>query len=144
MDLSSLPPINATLNGLSFLLQVSGYIAIRTGRRSLHRALMLSAVTVSAIFLTSYLYLHAHVGRIPFGGQGLARVAYFSILISHSILAACTLPLMITTVTLTLRGSVKHPKWGRVTILVWGYVSITGVIVFLMMLPYYPRAFSPG
>ena len=70
MDLSSLPPINATLNGLSFLLQVSGYIAIRTGRRSLHRALMLSAVTVSAIFLTSYLYLHAHVGSIPFGGQG--------------------------------------------------------------------------
>ncbi len=142
MDLSVLPGLNATLNGLSFVLQIAGYIAIRSGRRSLHRALMISAISVSALFLTSYLYLHAHVGSIPFGGQGAVRVLYFAILISHSILAAATLPLVITTVIFALKSSPRHPRLGRVTIVIWAYVSLTGVIVFLMMLPYYPRAFS--
>src|SRR5574341_1939265 len=104
IPLSALPAVNATLNGLSACLLSLGFFFIRRKQVTAHRACMLSAFAASSIFLISYLTYHYHVGSVPFRGQGWVRPAYFAILISHSVLAAATVPLVLVTLTRALRG----------------------------------------
>lgn len=129
-----LPLLNAVLNGLSGLLVVGGLASIRAGRRERHRAFMISALVVSAAFLVSYLTYHSLHGSTRFTHQGPVRILYFTILVSHTILAAALVPMVIGTVTLALRERLpRHRRWAKVTYPVWLYVSATGVIIYLML-----------
>ncbi|CAN5341969.1 hypothetical protein BH10PLA2_BH10PLA2_27050 [soil metagenome] len=132
-----LPGVNAILNATSALLLIAGYVAIRRRAVTLHKTCMLSAVAVSAIFLSSYLYYHFVVknGRpTPFTGTGWIRGAYFTILLTHTILAVAVAPLALTTAYLGLRNKLlRHMKLARWTLPIWLYVSITGVIVYWML-----------
>lgn len=133
-DYSIFPVIDATLNGTSAVLLVTAHKMIRRGRMAAHRALMLSAVVTSALFLISYLYYHAHVGSIHFRGHGWSRPVYFSILISHTILAAAIVPLVIITLSRALRERYKsHRAIARWTYPIWMYVSVTGVVIYFML-----------
>jgi uncharacterized membrane protein YozB (DUF420 family) len=137
--ISYLPHINAFLNGTCALLLVAGYSFIRTGRVAAHRACQLSAVVVSILFLASYLTYHYHHGATRFAGQGLARPLYFTILISHTILAILIVPLVGITLYRALRADfVRHRRIARITLPLWLYVSVTGVIVYLMLYQIYP------
>lgn len=134
MPLQDLPALNALLNSLSALLLALGFLFIRAGRREAHRNCMLGAVVCSTLFLTSYLYYHAHVGSVRFSGVGTIRTVYFSILVSHTILALTIVPL----VAFTLRRALQrrfdlHRRVARVTLPLWGYVSVTGVVVYWML-----------
>jgi uncharacterized membrane protein YozB (DUF420 family) len=134
MTLRDLPTLNASLNALSALLLLLGYACIRTGRRDAHRALMLAAFTSSAVFLGSYLVYHFQVGSVPFRGQGLLRTFYFTVLISHTILAVLVVPLVLTTLFRAARGRFEaHRRIARVAFPVWVYVSVTGVVVYWML-----------
>jgi uncharacterized membrane protein YozB (DUF420 family) len=129
-----LPTINATLNATSALLIVAGILLIRRGRPNAHKRAMLAAVATSSLFLICYLWYHAHVGSVHFPAQGWPRRLYFAILISHTILAAATVPLVIVTVVRALRGRYeRHRASARWTYPVWLYVSVTGVVVYLML-----------
>jgi len=134
MDLRILPTINAILNASTGILLLVGYYCIRRGKRSVHKRVMIAAFSTSLLFLISYLFYHAHVGSVPFRGTGGARTVYFSILISHTILAAVIVPLAIITLNrgLTSRFD-KHRKIARFTLPVWLYVSVTGVAVYVML-----------
>jgi uncharacterized membrane protein YozB (DUF420 family) len=137
--ISYLPHINAFLNGTCALLLFAGYSFIRTGRVAAHRACQLSAVVVSILFLASYLTYHYHHGATRFAGQGLARPLYFTILISHTILAILIVPLIGITLYRALRADfVRHRRIARITLPLWLYVSVTGVIVYLMLYQIYP------
>ena len=137
-DYSLFPALNASLNGASAVLIVTGRSFIRRGKVRLHRACMLAAVIASAGFLVCYLYYHAHVGSVHFPGHGWPRALYFSILISHTLLAAAVPVLVIVTLALALRGKFeKHRRIARWTYPVWLYVSVTGVIVYLMLYQIY-------
>lgn len=126
--------MNAILNGTSAVLIVSARNSIRRGKVALHRALMISAVVTSSLFFASYVYYHAHVGSVHFQGQGWARTAYFSILITHTILAASVPPLVIITLTLALRRRFpRHRALARWTYPIWLYVSVTGVVIYWML-----------
>ena len=128
------PVINATLNGTSAILLLIGHSLIKRGRMAAHRAVMLTAVATSALFLSSYLYYHYHVGSVHFRGPGWSRPIYFSILISHTILAAVIVPLIIITLTRALRERFdRHAAIARWTYPLWMYVSVTGVIVYFML-----------
>ena len=128
------PALNASLNALASVLLISGFRFIRAKRIAAHKACMLTAVAVSLLFLTSYVYYHYHAGSTPFPGQGWTRALYFTILISHMILAAATLPLVLITVTFALRGRIeKHRRLARWTFPIWLYVSVTGVVIYLML-----------
>ena len=121
-------------NGTSGLLLIFGLFLIKSGKRGAHKVCMLSAVAVSAIFLASYLTYHYHAGSTPFQGVGWTRTLYFSILISHTILAALVVPLVAITMTLGLREKFEtHRKLARWTFPIWLYVSITGVLVYFML-----------
>jgi uncharacterized membrane protein YozB (DUF420 family) len=134
MTLSDLPLLNASLNATAGVLLVIGYTLIRRGRIRQHRAVMLSACGVSALFLTSYVIYHANIGSKPFPGQGPVRLVYFVILITHVILAAAVLPLAIVTLSRGLRSRFdRHVAIARWTFPIWLYVSVTGVIVYLML-----------
>ncbi len=134
MALSDLPLLNASLNAVSAVLLVTGYILIRLGRIRLHRAAMISACVVSAMFLTSYVIYHANIGSKPFTGRGSIRVVYFVILITHVLLAAAVPPLALITLTRGLRGRFeRHVAIARWTFPIWLYVSVTGVIVYVML-----------
>jgi putative membrane protein len=134
MQISDLPALNATLNGLSAVLLTAGYILIRRGRPDLHKRCMLAALTTSALFLTSYVIYHVNTGSRPFPGQGAIRVVYFAILITHVILAATILPLALTTATRGLRSQFdRHVRIARWTLPLWLYVSVTGVVIYLML-----------
>ena len=134
MHVADLPALNATLNAIAALLLVVGYVFIRRGELRKHRACMIAAFATSALFLVSYLVYHAQVGSRPFTGQGPIRVVYFTILISHVILAAAILPLALMTLSRALRGRFdRHVPIARWTLPVWLYVSVTGVIVYLML-----------
>ena len=131
---SDLPHLNATLNASSALLLLLGYISIR--RRSVvrHRNLMLSGLGCSAAFLASYLVYHAHAGSVRFQGRGWVRPVYFTLLLSHTVLAAAIVPLIAITLLLALRKRFAgHRRVARWTFPLWMYVSITGVIVYLML-----------
>ena len=137
--ISYLPHLNACLNGTSALLLTCGYFSIRSGKIAAHRACQLSALFVSLLFLASYLTYHYFHGTTRFQGQGLARPIYFAILTSHTILAIVIVPL----VTLTFYRAfkldfVRHRKIARITLPLWFYVSITGVVVYLMLYQIYP------
>ena len=122
------------LNGTSAVLLVTAHRMIKRGRMATHRALMLAAVATSTLFLISYLYYHAHVGSVRFQGHGWSRPLYFSILISHTILAATIVPLVIITLTLALKGRFeRHRAIARWTYPIWLYVSVTGVVIYVML-----------
>ena len=140
VSLTDLPALNAALNGISALLLASGYLCIRRQRVTAHKVCMGSAFVTSTLFLISYLTYHYHVGSIPFGGRGWIRAAYFTILISHTILAATIVPLALVTLSRALRGRFsKHVRVARWTLPLWLYVSVTGVVVYWMLYHLSPR-----
>jgi putative membrane protein len=129
-----LPAVNATLNAIAAALLVCGFVMIKRGRWETHRRFMLAAFATSALFLVSYVVYHANVGSKPFGGQGAIRYVYFAILITHVILAAVILPMALITLTHGLRSRFeRHVPIARWTLPIWLYVSVTGVIVYLML-----------
>ncbi len=131
---SALPTVNALLNGTSACLLLAGYIRIRRGDRTGHRAFMLAAVLASSLFLASYIVYHAHAGSVHFLGQGWIRPVYFSILITHTLLAATVLPLVLVTVWRALKQRFdRHRRIARWTFPIWLYVSVTGVVVYVML-----------
>ena len=134
MTLHDLPALNATLNGLAGVLLLIGFVLIRSGNRQAHRAAMIGAFAMSSLFLISYVTYHAQVGSVPFTRQGIVRPIYFAILISHVVLAAVVLPLAIITLTRGLKGRFRqHKAIARWTFPVWLYVSITGVLVYVLL-----------
>jgi len=134
IDLHALPAVNASLNALAAVLLVTGWVLIRRRKIAAHRAVMLTAFGCSILFLTSYLYYHSHVGSVHFQGTGPVRTAYFTILISHTILAAAVPVLALITLVLALRGKFpKHRAIARWTLPIWLYVSVTGVVVYWML-----------
>ena len=141
MNDSILPHVNAALNALSFLLLVAAFYKIRRGDVQAHRRLMLSALAVSGLFLVSYVTYHAQYGSVRFTGQGAVRAVYFFILVTHIILAAAIVPLVVVTVVRALRGDfARHRRVARWTYPLWLYVSVTGVVVYLMLYQLYaPR-----
>ena len=133
-DYSIFPVINACLNGTSAVLVATARAQIRRGQIATHKALMIAAVCTSTLFLLSYLWYHAHVGSIHFQGQGWSRPVYFTILISHTFLAAAIVPLVVITLMHGLRRrDPKHRAIARWTYPLWIYVSCTGVIIYLML-----------
>ncbi len=136
-----LPPLQAGLNTLSALLLGCGYFFIRRKNRAAHRLCMSSALFVSFLFTLSYLYYHAQVGNVAFAGQGIIRPFYFVILASHVILAALTVPLVLITVWRIIQGQPeRHRRLARWTLPVWLYVSVTGVMIYIMAFHIYPPA----
>lgn len=134
MTVRDLPAVNAALNATSFLLLLLGYALIRAGRRAAHRAVMLGAALVSALFLLSYLTYHLAVGSVRFRGQGGMRTLYLAILGSHSLLAAAIVPLALATLSRALRGHFDaHKRIARITLPIWAYVSVTGVVIYWML-----------
>lgn len=130
----ALPAVNATLNAASALLLIAGFICIKARRIAAHRAAMLTAVACSTLFLISYLTYHAQVGSVRFPGQGPVRPVYFTILGTHTVLAAAIVPLVLRTLWLAARGRYEtHRRWARVTLPLWLYVSVTGVIIYWML-----------
>ena len=128
------PVLDAALNGTSAALLLTGRWFIARKNIAAHRAMMISALVASSLFLASYLYYHAHVGSVHFRGTGWSRPLYFTILISHTILAASVLPLVIITLSRALRRRFpQHRAIARWTFPIWLYVSITGVIVYFML-----------
>ena len=137
--ISYLPHLNACLNGTSAVLLLAGYLSIRAGKVAAHRACQISALVVSSLFLASYLTYHYFHGTTRFQGTGLARPFYFTVLTSHTILAIVIVPLIIVTFIRAFRlDFVRHRKIARVTLPLWFYVSITGVIVYLMLYQIHP------
>ncbi len=135
-----LPHLNACLNGTSAILLISGFIFIRSGNVLAHRTCQITALVVSLLFLTSYLTYHYHHGATRFQGTGLARPLYFTVLTSHTILAMVIVPLVIMTFYRAFRGDfIKHRRIARITLPLWLYVCITGVIVYLMLYQIYPH-----
>jgi uncharacterized membrane protein YozB (DUF420 family) len=139
MDFSVLPHLNACLNATSGVLLFAGFYFIRKGRVTAHLRCMTSALVVSSIFLVSYVVYHAQHGSTRFLGQGLIRPVYFAILITHTILAAVIVPLIIITFTRARRGDFsRHKRIARWTFPLWAYVSVTGVVVYLLLYQVYP------
>jgi putative membrane protein len=129
-----LPTVNAGLNALAFLLLALGWRAIRRGDRDRHRALMLAAVSASALFLVGYLTRVALTGTHRFPGEGALRALYLAVLASHTVLAVLAAPMVLRTLFLGLRGRFpEHRRIARVTAPIWAYVSVTGVVVYLML-----------
>jgi uncharacterized membrane protein YozB (DUF420 family) len=134
VSVADLPTVNALLNAASAVLLIAGYRFIRRRRIGAHRLCMLLALLASALFLSSYLYHHARVGLVPFRGHGLARFVYLAILIPHTALAMAIVPLALVTVTRALRGDLlRHVRIARITLPLWLFVSVTGVMVYLML-----------
>jgi uncharacterized membrane protein YozB (DUF420 family) len=128
------PGLDASLNGTSAVLLLVGRELIRRGRMAAHRAVMITALISSGLFLTSYLYYHWHVGSVHFQGRGWVRPVYFTILISHTFLAAVIVPMIIVTLSRALRDRFdRHRAIARWTYPLWLYVSVTGVVVYLML-----------
>jgi putative membrane protein len=134
LKLHDLPTLNAILNSTSAVLIVIGYFLIRARRIEAHRRTMLAAFTTSTLFLISYLVYHAQVGSVHFKGSGAIRIVYFTILITHTILAVVVAPMVVVTLFRGLKGRFeKHRKLARITLPVWLYVSVTGVVVYAML-----------
>jgi len=132
--LSALPTLNALLNGTSALLLFAGYVFIRRRRVTLHKLCMASAFGTSVLFLLSYLTYHFNAGLVPFRGQGWIRVVYFTVLVSHTVLAVTIPPLALITLSRALRAQfARHRRVARWTLPLWFYVSVTGVVVYLML-----------
>ena len=137
-DVTDLPALNAILNATSAVCLLLGFIFIKRGDRKTHKTCMLGALVASALFLTSYVIYHAQAGSRPFPGQGPIRLVYFAILISHVVLAAVILPLAIVTTSRGLAGRFdRHRAIARWTFPLWMYVSLTGIVVYLMLYQMY-------
>jgi putative membrane protein len=134
LTIHTLPAINASLNALSGVLLVIGYALMRAKRIDLHRRVMIAAFVTSSLFLICYLIYHAQVGSVPFRREGFVRPLYFTILITHVTLAAAVLPLAIVTLTRGLKGRYpRHRAIARWTFPIWLYVSVTGVLVYVLL-----------
>lgn len=132
----ALPTVNATLNGTATILLTAGFICIKTGREKAHRTCMLSAFGVSVVFLVFYV-LHKYLVdgiHTPFTGEGIWRNIYYAMLATHIVLAMAIVPLVLTTLTLAIRGNrERHRAWARWTFPIWYYVSVTGVLVYMFL-----------
>jgi len=134
MSVHDLPALNATLNGISGVLLLIGWVLIRSRRIEAHRICMMAAFGASSLFLASYLIYHAQVGSVPFTRQGFVRPLYFTILLTHVVLAAATLPLALVTLSRGLKARfAKHRAIARWTLPIWLYVSVTGVLVYVLL-----------
>jgi len=134
LSVNDLPAVNATLNGVAGVLLLIGFLLIRSRRIDLHRRFMIGAFVASSLFLVSYLVYHAQVGSVRFTRQGFVRPLYFTILITHVVLAATVLPLAILTLTRGLKGRFSaHRAIARWTLPIWLYVSVTGVLVYVLL-----------
>jgi uncharacterized membrane protein YozB (DUF420 family) len=134
MSTSDLPALNATLNATSAVLLTIGWMLIRSGRIAAHRRFMIAAFVTSSLFLVSYVVYHVQIGSKPYPGRGVMRAIYFSILIPHVVLAAVVVPLAIITLSRGLRRlDDRHRRIARWTLPIWLFVSVTGVIVYLML-----------
>ncbi len=139
MSVSDLPFLNAVLNATSAILLLIGRLFIKRDNRLLHRKIMLSALGTSTLFLISYLAYHSIHGSQHFQGSGIARPVYFLILGTHTILAAAVVPMVLLTLRLALRGEFsKHRALARWTFPVWMYVSVTGVVIYLLLYRIFP------
>ncbi|RME75807.1 MAG: DUF420 domain-containing protein [Planctomycetota bacterium] len=139
MDLSALPGLNATLNATAAVLLVAGFVAVKRGRIAVHKGCMLGAVAASALFLTSYLYYHAHAGTTRFAHGGAIRAIYLAILGSHTLLAAALAVLVPITLWRAWRDDrERHRRIARWTWPIWLYVSVTGVVIYLMLYVWFP------
>src|SRR5438093_1260034 len=131
---SWLPEINASLNGTAAVLLGTGYVLIRRRRIAAHRACMIAAFAASSLFLVTYLIHHARVGSVPFHGAGWLRPVYFGLLVPHIVLAALVVPLALTTIHRAWRGRFdRHRRLARVTLPIWLYVSVSGVLVYFLL-----------
>lgn len=138
MQITDLPAVNAVLNGTAAVLLAVGYALIRRGKIDLHKRCMLAALGTSALFLVSYVVYHLNVGSRPFAGQGIVRYLYFGILITHVALAAVILPLALTTAARGLAARYdRHVRIARWTLPLWLYVSVTGVVIYVMLYQLY-------
>ncbi len=134
MSVSDLPALNATLNGVATVFLVAGYAFIRARKLVAHRASMVAAVTASALFLASYVVYHANAGSKPFQGTGPVRAVYFAILITHIVLAAAIVPMVLMTLARAIRQRFdRHAAIARWTLPIWLYVSVTGVVIYAML-----------
>jgi uncharacterized membrane protein YozB (DUF420 family) len=134
VSLRDLPALNAVLNATSALLLLLGFALVRAGRRNAHRNAMLAALSCSTLFLASYLYYHFEVGSVRFARSGPVRGIYLTILASHTLLAAAIVPLVLVTLGRALRGRfAEHRRLARVTLPLWAYVSVTGVVIYWML-----------
>ena len=138
MEIADLPALNAILNATAAVFLSVGYMQIRRGRIEVHKRFMLAALTTSALFLISYVVYHANTGSRPFPGAGVVRMVYFAILITHVVLAAVILPLALITASRGLRAQYdRHVRIARWTLPLWIYVSVTGVVIYLMLYQMY-------
>jgi len=140
VSLRDLPALNAGLNATSAALLVLGFVLIKAGRQKAHQRVMLAALTSSALFLTSYLVYHWHVGSVRFTGTGAVRAVYFFILITHVVLAVVIVPLIGATVLRAYQRRLDHHRrlaW--ITLPLWGYVSVTGVVIYWMLYHLHPQ-----
>jgi putative membrane protein len=136
--LSFLPPIYAAINGITAILLILAVRAIKKGNRSLHEKLMTSAIGCSVVFLLMYVAYHMTAEATKFGGEGVIRYAYFFLLITHIALSVIIIPLVLFTYVRALSSQFdRHKKLARITFPLWLYVAVTGVIVYLMIAPYY-------
>lgn len=136
--LSFLPPIYATINGITAVVLVAGVLAIKNGKRQLHKQLMTTAIGLSLAFLVMYIAYHMTTDSTKFGGEGMIRNVYFIILISHILLSIAVIPLVLITYVRALAEKFdKHKKIAKITFPIWLYVAVTGVVVYLMISPYY-------
>ena len=134
ISVHDLPAVNASLNALSGLLLICGYTLMRQRRIELHRKFMIAAFAASSLFLICYVIYHAQVGSVPFPRHGYVRLLYFTILITHIVLAATVPPLAIVTLTRGLKGRYpQHRRIARWTFPIWMYVSVTGVLVYVLL-----------
>ena len=137
--LSFLPTLNGSLNAIVSVLLVCGWVFIKRKREAAHKACMLAATALSALFLASYLVYHFNHRMTAFPGTGWSRPLYFTILITHVTLAAANLPLVIITLRLAIKGELeRHKKIARFTMPIWLYVAMTGVLVYLMLYVWFP------
>jgi putative membrane protein len=136
--LSFLPPIYATINGITAVVLVSAVVAIKKGNRKLHERLMTFAIVLSLAFLVMYVAYHMTSDSTKFGGEGFIRLVYFFLLISHILLSIAVIPLVLITYVRALAAKFdQHKKIAKITFPIWLYVAVTGVIVYLMIAPYY-------
>ena len=141
MELSDLPAVNATLNATSAVLLATGYAFIRKKQVNAHRVCMVSAFVVSMLFLVSYIVYHLHAGRTKFTEDGWVRPVYFTILLTHTVLAIAIVPLVLMTLYRAMRGQFdRHVRIARWTLPIWFYVSVTGVIIYFMLYHWYAPA----
>jgi len=137
-DFSFLPPVYATINGFTAVLLVISYRAIKAGKRSIHKAINLVCIGMSAAFLIMYVLYHMTSDPTPYGGMGALRYVYYVILVTHILLSVAVVPLILLTFSRAMAGNFeRHRRLAKFTFPIWLYVAVTGVVVYVMISPYY-------